>query len=44
MTLLISYLTAHAIQIAAIGGTLYAVNQAEAVIINAEQIFKDDKK
>lgn len=43
MTWLISYITAHAIQIAAIGTTLYAVNQAEGVVINAEQIVKEKK-
>jgi len=43
MTWLIAYITAHTIQIAAIGTTFYAVNQAESAIINAEQIFKDGK-
>jgi len=43
MTWLITYITAHTIQIAAIGTTFYAVNQAEAIVINAEQIYKGTK-
>jgi hypothetical protein len=43
MTWLLAYLSAHAIQIAAIGTTLYAVEQAEGVVINAQQIYKGSK-
>ena len=43
MTWLITYITAHAISIAAIGTTFYAVEQAEGVVINAEQIYKGSK-
>lgn len=40
MTWLIAYITAHTLQIAAIGTTLYAVEQAEGVVINTMEIFK----
>jgi hypothetical protein len=43
MTWLIAYITAHAIQIAAIGTTFYAIEQVEGVVINAEQIYKGAK-
>jgi hypothetical protein len=43
MAWLVSYLTAHAVSIAAIGATFYAIEQAEGVVVNAEQIYKGAK-
>ena len=46
MPWLIAFLTAHAIQIAAIGGAAYAVSQIESVAINTTVLIekvKEDK-
>ena len=40
MPWLIAFLTAHAIQIAAIGGAAYAVSQVESVVINTTTLIE----
>ena len=44
MTWLLAFLVSHAIEIAAVGGALAAVNQAEQVIISTTKIVKDAEK
>ena len=44
MIWLLAYITAHAIQISAIGATAYAVSQAESVVINTHTIIKEETK